>query len=50
MVGVRTTDNSEFGPTSEPFEGTNVVGRVLEPEKLKEYQEKETVFIREAGK
>ncbi len=50
LVGVRTTDNSEFGPTSEPFEGTNVIGRVLEPEKLKEYQEKETVFIREAGK
>jgi len=50
LVGVRTTDNSEFGPTSEPFEGTNVIGRILEPGKLKDYQEKETVFIREAGK
>ncbi|NYT07174.1 MAG: methanogenesis marker 3 protein [Methanomicrobiales archaeon] len=50
LVGVRTTDNSEFGPTSEPFDGTNIIGRILEPEKLKDYQEKETVFIREAGK
>ena len=50
LVGVRTTDNSEFGPTSEPFEGTNIIGSILEPEKLKDYQEKETVFIREAGK
>jgi putative methanogenesis marker protein 3 len=50
LVGVRTTDNSEFGPTSEPFEGTNIIGRVLEPEKLKDYLEKETVYIREAEK
>jgi putative methanogenesis marker protein 3 len=50
LVGVRITNNSEFGPTSEPFEGTNVIGCILEPEKLKDYQEKETVFIREAGK
>ncbi len=50
LVGVRISDNSEFGPTSEPFDGTNVIGCLLEPEKLKDYQEKETVFIREAGK
>ncbi len=49
LVGVRISDNSEFGPTSEPFEGTNIIGRILEPEKLKDYQEKEMVFIREAG-
>jgi UPF0288 family protein (methanogenesis marker protein 3) len=50
LVGVRTTDNSEFGPTSEPFEGTNIIGRVLEPKKLGHYKEKDILFIREAGK
>lgn len=50
LVGVRISDNSEFGPTSEPFDGTNVIGRLLEPEKLKDCKEKETIFIREAGK
>jgi putative methanogenesis marker protein 3 len=47
LVGVRTTDNSEFGPTSEPFEGTNIIGRVLQPEKLSGLKEKQPVFIRE---
>jgi len=50
LVGVRTTDNSEFGPTSEPFEGTNVIGKVLDLHKLREYKETEIVFIREAGR
>lgn len=50
LVGVRITDNSEFGPTSEPFEGTNIIGRVLEPQKLGHYKEKDILFIREAGK
>ena len=50
LVGVRTTDNSEFGPTSEPFEGTNVLGKVLDLHKLRDYKETEIVFIREAGR
>jgi len=47
MVGVRLTENSEFGPTSEPFEGTNLIGHVLDKEKLKLLKEKEVVYIRE---
>lgn len=50
LVGVRTTDNSEFGPTSEPFEGTNVIGKVLDLPKLGEFKETDVVFIREAGR
>jgi putative methanogenesis marker protein 3 len=50
LVGVRTTDNSEFGPTSEPFEGTNVIGKVLDLQKLGEFKEADIVFIREAGR
>ena len=50
LVGVRTTDNSEFGPTSEPFEGTNLIGKVLDLPKLREFKETDIVFIREAGR
>nr|WP_320162263.1 methanogenesis marker 3 protein [uncultured Methanoregula sp.] len=47
LVGVRLVANSEFGPTSEPFEGTNLIGRVIDTEKLKKVRERETVYIRE---
>lgn len=47
MVGIRLVPHREFGPTSEPFEGTNIIGRVLDMEKLPQFQEKDTVFIRE---
>lgn len=47
MAGVRLTENSEFGPTSEPFEGTNLIGRVLDQEKVRHLREKEIVYIRE---
>ncbi|MDD1715624.1 MAG: methanogenesis marker 3 protein [Methanolinea sp.] len=47
LVGVRLSDNREFGPTSEPFEGTNLIGSVLDFEKLKQMKEKEIVFVRE---
>ncbi len=47
LVGVRLSANKEFGPTSEPFEGTNIIGRIIDTEKLKKVREKETVYIRE---
>ena len=47
LVGVRLSANRVFGPTSEPFEGTNIIGRVIDTEKLKKVREKETVYIRE---
>lgn len=47
MVGVRTKPNTEFGPTSEPFDGTNIIGRVVNPGKLSEFAEKDVVYIRE---
>jgi putative methanogenesis marker protein 3 len=46
FVGVRLSANKEFGPTSEPFEGTNILGRVIDTEKLKKIKEKENVYIR----
>ena len=47
LVGVRLAENREFGPTSEPFEGTNLIGWVIDTEKLKGLKENETVYIRE---
>jgi len=47
MVGVRLSANREFGPTSEPFEGTNIIGHVIDTEKLKGFKEREKVYIRE---
>lgn len=50
LVGVRLSANKEFGPTSEPFEGTNLIGKVIDTAKLKKLKEKETVYIREVRK
>jgi len=50
IVGVRLSANREFGPTSEPFEGTNIIGRVIDTEKLKRVKERQTVYIREVRK
>jgi putative methanogenesis marker protein 3 len=47
LVGVRLAENREFGPTSEPFEGTNLIGWVIDTEKLKRLKENETVYLRE---
>ncbi len=47
LIGVRLTPNREYGPTSEPFEGTNIIGRVLDLAKLADIKEKELVYIRE---
>jgi UPF0288 family protein (methanogenesis marker protein 3) len=47
LVGVRLSANKEFGPTSEPFEGTNIIGYVIDTEKLNKVKEKENVYFRE---
>ncbi len=47
MVGIRLAPNTEFGPTSEPFEGTNLIGTVLDVGKLKALKEGSIVYIRE---
>jgi UPF0288 family protein (methanogenesis marker protein 3) len=44
---VRVSASKEFGPTSEPFEGTNIIGHVIDTEKLKNVKEREKIYIRE---
>jgi putative methanogenesis marker protein 3 len=48
MVGIRLSTSDEFGPTSEPFEGTNLIGEVIDTGKLKRMKEGKIVYIREA--
>ncbi len=47
MVGIRTTPNAEFGPTSEPLTGTNVIGKVLDAGNLAGMREGATVYVKE---
>ena len=47
MVGVRATPSVEFGPTSEPLTGTNIIGKVLDAEKLDQMREGATIYVRE---
>ena len=50
LVGVRLSANREFGPTSEPFEATNIIGKIIDTAKLRGLKEKEMVYIREVRK
>lgn len=46
ILGVRFEDNSEFGPTGEPFNATNILGNVVKGlENLKKFKEGETVYV-----
>ncbi|MDK2989462.1 MAG: hypothetical protein PWR16_991 [Methanoculleus sp.] len=47
MVGIRTTPNAEFGPTSEPLTGTNVIGKVVDAANLAGMREGATVYVKE---
>jgi putative methanogenesis marker protein 3 len=47
LVGVKLVDDKRYGPSGEKFEATNVIGRVLEPEKLKDVSEGETIYVKE---
>jgi putative methanogenesis marker protein 3 len=47
MTGVRSIANEEYGPTGEPFDGTNIIGTVLDADKLPLIKDGSIVFIRE---
>jgi putative methanogenesis marker protein 3 len=50
LVGVKFLDDKRYGPSGEKFEATNIIGRVLEPEKLQGVSEGETVYLLEVRK
>ncbi|MGN0093457.1 MAG: methanogenesis marker 3 protein [Methanobrevibacter sp.] len=48
LVGVRFESNSDFGPTAEPFEATNIIGKVVtDLELIGELKEGEILYVRE---
>ncbi len=49
MVGVRLTDDERYGPTGEKFECTNIIGKVIEPERLKGIKVGDIIYIREVS-
>ncbi|RBQ23699.1 hypothetical protein ALNOE001_07640 [Candidatus Methanobinarius endosymbioticus] len=47
LIGVRFESNDEFGPTSEPFNATNIVGKILtDLNHLEKLKENELLYIK----
>ncbi len=49
MIGVKLTDDERYGPTGEKFECTNIIGTVIDPQRLKGIKAGEIVYIREVS-
>lgn len=47
LAGVKLVDDEKYGPSGEKFHSTNIVGRVLDLDKLKDVEEEETVYVLE---
>jgi putative methanogenesis marker protein 3 len=48
IIGVRFEDNDEFGPTGEPFNGTNIIGSITKGlESLEKFKEGDLVYVAE---
>lgn len=46
-IGVKLEDDDLFGPTGERFSSTNIVGRIIEPEKLSGIKEGDAIYVTE---
>ncbi|WNY25329.1 methanogenesis marker 3 protein [Methanolapillus millepedarum] len=46
-VGVRLVDETMFGPTGEKFGATNIIGKVLNPDNLRNLKEGDRIYIKE---
>ena len=47
MIGVKLVDDAKYGPTGEKFECTNIIGKVIDPDRLKGMKKGDIVYIRE---
>lgn len=50
MVGVKTKDDDLFGPTGERFTSTNIIGRILDMEKLQHFKEGDKIYVIERNR
>jgi len=46
-IGVRLVDDDLFGPTGEKFSSTNIIGRIIEPERLNGIKEGDAIYVSE---
>jgi len=49
MIGVRLTEDRKYGPSGEKFECTNIIGKVLEPQRLKGMKAGDIIYIKEVS-
>jgi putative methanogenesis marker protein 3 len=47
IIGVKLIDDTKYGPTGEKFECTNIIGKVIEPSRLKGVKEGDVIYVRE---
>lgn len=47
MIGVRFRESAKFGPTAEKYSSTNILGRVIDMEKMRKVKEKDMVYFKE---
>lgn len=50
MIGVKTKDDDLFGPTGEKFISTNIIGRILDMEKLQSFNEGDKIYVIERNR
>ncbi|WMW23475.1 methanogenesis marker 3 protein [Methanolobus mangrovi] len=50
MIGVKTSDDDLFGPTGERFANTNIIGKILEIDKLKHFKDGDVMYVLESIK
>ncbi|MGP8321509.1 MAG: methyl-coenzyme M reductase-associated protein Mmp3 [Methanosarcinaceae archaeon] len=48
MVGVKTEDDELFGPTGERFTSTNIIGRIMDIDKLKHFKDGDIMYVTES--
>ncbi len=47
LVGVKLVDDKKYGPSGEKFTATNIIGRVIDLDKLRDVKEDETIYLLE---
>jgi putative methanogenesis marker protein 3 len=45
IIGVKTIDDCRYGPTGEKFHSTNIIGKVMDPEKLGDLKQGDIIYI-----
>lgn len=47
MIGIKLDDDEKYGPSGETFQATNIIGKMLDIDKLKDLKENDILYIRE---